>query len=58
VHDGLMQYDAIFWNISTYFIFSRYIYLTQTSLRTQATDKAKSQVEADFYRYMSDVHIS
>jgi len=32
-----------------YFIFSRYIYLTQTSLQTQATGKAKSQVEADFY---------
>ena len=25
---------------------------------TQATGKTKSQVEADFYRYMSDVHIS
>jgi len=25
---------------------------------TQATGKAKSQVEADFYRYMSDVHSS
>jgi len=25
---------------------------------TQETGKAKSQVEADFYRYMSDVHIS
>jgi len=33
-------------------------YLTQTSLRTQATGKAKSQVEAHFYRCMSDVHIS
>jgi len=46
LHDGLMQYEAIFLNVSTYFIFSRYIYLTQTSLRTQATFKAKSQVEA------------
>ena len=27
VHDGPMQYDTIFWNLSTYFIFSRYIYL-------------------------------
>jgi hypothetical protein len=58
VHDGLMQYDAIFWNLSTYYILSRYIYLTQTSLWTQATGKGKSQVEADFYRQMFDVHIS
>jgi len=29
----------------------------QTSLRTQATGNDKSQVEADFYRYMSAVHI-
>jgi hypothetical protein len=34
------------------------IYLTQTLLRIQAKGKAKSQVEADFYRYMSDVHIA
>jgi len=27
-------------------------------LRTQATGKAKSQVESDFYRYKSAVHIS
>jgi hypothetical protein len=25
---------------------------------TQATGKAKSQVEAEIYRYMSDVHIA
>ena len=50
VHYGLMQYDAIFWNLSMYFIFSRYIYLPQSSLRTQATGKVKSQAEADFYR--------
>jgi len=50
VHDGLIQYDAIFWNLSTHFIFSRYIYLKETSLRTQTMGKAKSQVEAHFYR--------
>jgi hypothetical protein len=51
VQDGLMQYDAMVFEIfQTHFIFSRYIYLTQTSLRTQATGKAKSQGEADFYR--------
>jgi len=50
VHDGLMQYGAIFSNLPKYFIFSIYIYLTQTSLRTQATGKANSQVKADFYR--------
>ena len=49
VHDGLMQYDATFWNLSKYFIFSRHIYLMQTSLRTQATGRAKSQEEAKFY---------
>jgi len=37
-------------NLSMYFIFSRCIYLTQTSLRTEATGKANLRVEADFYR--------
>ena len=53
--------DAIWLNILKFFNvfhFNTYIYLTQTSLRTQATGKAKSQIEADFYRCMSDGHIS
>jgi hypothetical protein len=53
-HDGLMQYFEFFQRVS---FFSRYIYLTRTYLQTQATGKSKSQEEANFYRYMSYVHI-
>jgi len=51
----MAQYFEIFQRIS--FLVDIFA-LMQTSLWTQATGKAKFEVEAVFYGYMSDVHIS